>query len=147
MGIGKRIQQCNPILEGFGNSKTSRNDNSSRFGKYVKMFFDLTEDKVYGAVVKNYLLEKSRIILVAKKERGYHIFYFMLRGAPQAILEEVKLWDPMTKKGMEHMKFKYLAGGGDYVSADERAFWQKHDEEGFDEVQKTFNSLKFEKEF
>ena len=79
---------CNPILEGFGNSKTSRNDNSSRFGKYVKMYFGLNEDKVFGAVVRNYLLEKSRVIMVAKKERGYHIFYFQLVGAPPDVLEK-----------------------------------------------------------
>jgi myosin heavy subunit len=78
---------CNPILEGFGNSKTSRNDNSSRFGKYVKMYFGLYVDKVFGAVVRNYLLEKSRVIMVSKHERGYHIFYFMLRGAPKEVLE------------------------------------------------------------
>jgi len=91
------------------------------------MFFSLTEDKVYGATVKNYLLEKSRVIMVANKERGYHIFYFMLRGATEEILKEVKLWDSKTNSGMAHMKFKHLAGGGDYVSEDERAFWQKHD--------------------
>ena len=77
--IGDRILACNPILEGFGNSKTCRNDNSSRFGKYVKMYFGLHEDKLFGATVKNYLLEKSRVIMVAHGERGYHVFYFLLR--------------------------------------------------------------------
>jgi len=60
------------------------------------MFFDKKEDKCYGAKVSNYLLEKSRIIMVAKKERGYHIFYFMLRGADDEILKKTKLWDPKT---------------------------------------------------
>lgn len=147
MDIGDRIQQCNPILEGFGNSKTSRNDNSSRFGKYVKMFFDKKEDKCYGAKVSNYLLEKSRIIMVAKKERGYHIFYFMLRGADDEILKKTKLWDPKTSQGLEHMKFKYLEGGGDYINEVERAKWETHDKEGFQDVQTKMNELKFEDHF
>jgi myosin-5 len=62
--IGDKILACNPILEGFGNAKTSRNDNSSRFGKYTLMYFGLHEDAIYGARVQNYLLEKSRIIKV-----------------------------------------------------------------------------------
>jgi myosin heavy subunit len=52
------------------------------------MYFGLNEDKVFGAVVRNYLLEKSRVIMVAKKERGYHIFYFQLVGAPPDVLEK-----------------------------------------------------------
>jgi myosin heavy subunit len=62
--IGDKILACNPILEGFGNAKTSRNDNSSRFGKYTLMYFGLNEDAIYGARVQNYLLEKSRIVKV-----------------------------------------------------------------------------------
>lgn len=63
--IGEKILACNPILEGFGNAKTVRNDNSSRFGKYTLMYFALYSNEVYGAKIKNYLLEKSRIIKVA----------------------------------------------------------------------------------
>jgi myosin heavy subunit len=76
--VEKRIIACDAFLEAFGNSGTSLNDNSSRFGKYVKMYFGLYEDKVFGAVIKNFLLEKSRVIKMAKKERGFHIFYMML---------------------------------------------------------------------
>ena len=50
------------MLEGFGNSKTLRNDNSSRFGKYIKLFFATDHDEVYRAITKNYLLEKSRVV-------------------------------------------------------------------------------------
>jgi myosin heavy subunit len=81
--IGEQILACNPVLEGFGNSKTLRNDNSSRFGKYIKLFFATEGDEVFGATTKNYLLEKSRVVSVAKDERGYHIFYFILKKMPE----------------------------------------------------------------
>lgn len=60
--IEKRILACNPVLEGFGNAKTVRNHNSSRFGKYVKMYYSLKQKKILGAETKPYLLEKSRIV-------------------------------------------------------------------------------------
>lgn len=96
--IGKKILDCNPILEGFGNSKTIRNNNSSRFGKYVLMYFGLREKKVFGAVIKNYLLEKSRVVKVAAAERGYHIFYFLIRGAKIELLETLYLVKPNKER-------------------------------------------------
>jgi myosin-5 len=78
--IGERILSTNPVLEAFGNARTARNDNSSRFGKYVKLYFELEGGSVQGAEIKNYLLEKSRVVGCTEKERNYHIFFFMMRG-------------------------------------------------------------------
>ena len=110
--IGEQILACNPILEGFGNAKTVRNDNSSRFGKYVLMYFAIHEDKVYGAQIKNYLLEKSRVVSVAPNERGYHIFYFLLGGCDLATLAELGLTGP-DGKALHWNKFNYLKTGGE----------------------------------
>jgi len=77
--IEQQVLQSNPILESFGNARTVRNDNSSRFGKFVEIQFTNTGSLV-GAVIQTYLLEKVRIITQNKGERNYHIFYEILQG-------------------------------------------------------------------
>ena len=77
--IEQQVLQSNPVLESFGNARTVRNDNSSRFGKFIEIQFDTT-GRLLGASVKTYLLEKIRLIRQAEGERNYHIFYELLNG-------------------------------------------------------------------
>ena len=80
-----KILACNPVLEAFGNAKTVRNDNSSRFGKYIKIFIKIGTKQIVGAYMETYLLEKSRVVSLAPGERSYHIFYQVLVGLNELI--------------------------------------------------------------
>jgi len=90
--IEQQVLQSNPILESFGNARTIRNDNSSRFGKFIEIRFTDTGTLV-GANIETYLLEKVRLVTQAEGERNYHIFYEILQGMEESDLERYFISD------------------------------------------------------
>ncbi|KDO28056.1 hypothetical protein SPRG_20216 [Saprolegnia parasitica CBS 223.65] len=91
--LEQKVLDSNPLLESFGNAKTLRNDNSSRFGKFIEIQFD-HHGKIGGAEIMNFLLEKTRIVTQNIGERNYHIFYQLLAGADAATKSQLHLTRP-----------------------------------------------------
>ncbi|XP_062474993.1 unconventional myosin-XV [Pezoporus occidentalis] len=121
------ILEATPLLESFGNAKTVRNDNSSRFGKFVEIF--LEDGLICGAITSQYLLEKSRVVFQAKSERNYHIFYEMLAGLPVQQRQRYCLQGAET--------YYYLNQGGNCEIPG------KNDEEDFHRLLNTMEALSF----
>ncbi|KAM3925892.1 unconventional myosin-Va isoform 4-T4 [Leptodactylus fuscus] len=88
--VEEKVLASNPIMEAIGNAKTTRNDNSSRFGKYIEIGFD-KRYRIIGAHMRTYLLEKSRVVFQADEERNYHIFYQLCASASLPEFSVLKL--------------------------------------------------------
>ena len=88
--LEQKVLNTNPMLEAFGNAKTLRNDNSSRFGKFIKIQFS-DSGRIIGAAMERYLLEKTRVINHKHGERNFHIFYQFLRGSTSETLKAMDL--------------------------------------------------------
>ena len=110
LGITDRILFASPILEAFGNAKTLRNNNSSRFGKWMVLSFD-QYNILHSSNIISYLLEKSRVTQRDLKERNYHIFYQILRGIDK---ETLRSWNIIP----ETRQYRFLATDNDFEAVD-----------------------------
>ncbi|XP_073223667.1 myosin-9-like isoform X2 [Cicer arietinum] len=105
--VEQQVLESNPVLEAFGNAKTIRNNNSSRFGKFIEIQFDKS-GRISGAAIRTYLLERSRVCQVNDPERNYHCFY-LLCAAPQEEIEKYKLGNPKSFHYLNQSKCYELA--------------------------------------
>ncbi|CAH7455507.1 myosin-14 isoform X2 [Phodopus roborovskii] len=114
--LERQLLQANPILEAFGNAKTVKNDNSSRFGKFIRINFDVA-GYIVGANIETYLLEKSRAIRQAKDECSFHIFYQLLGGAGEQMKADLLL-EPCSH-------YRFLTNGPSSSPGQERELFQE----------------------
>uniref|UniRef100_A0A4W6CF29 Methyl-CpG binding domain protein 3b n=1 Tax=Lates calcarifer TaxID=8187 RepID=A0A4W6CF29_LATCA len=123
--VEERVLASNPIMESIGNAKTTRNDNSSRFGKYIEIGFGRKGD-IIGANMRTYLLEKSRVVFQASAERNYHIFYQLCASRELPEMRSLKLDAPEILSAVLHLGNVNIQASGrssdwSYIDADDRS--------------------------
>ncbi|XP_059660383.1 myosin-9-like [Cornus florida] len=109
--VEQQVLESNPVLEAFGNAKTVRNNNSSRFGKFVEIQFD-KHGRISGAAIRTYLLERSRVCQISDPERNYHCFYLLCAAPPEEI-EKYKLGNPKSFHYLNQSNCYELVGVSD----------------------------------
>ncbi|CAD8075420.1 unnamed protein product [Paramecium sonneborni] len=103
--IEQQVFASNPLLEAFGNAKTARNDNSSRFGKFIHLYFNPVTKRITNAKIDNYLLEKSRVVKLSQVERNYHIFYQLIAAQiPDLKLGQAKQYHYLKQGDLKFVK-------------------------------------------
>uniref|UniRef100_A0A673ZXC0 Myosin VC n=1 Tax=Salmo trutta TaxID=8032 RepID=A0A673ZXC0_SALTR len=130
--VEDKVLASNPITEAIGNAKTTRNDNSSRFGKYTEISFD-RRYQIIGANMRTYLLEKSRVVSQSENERNYHIFYQMCACAEQSEFKSLRL--------LSADEFRYTCMGG------ETGIEGVDDRKDMEETRRTFSLLGLTEDF
>ncbi|KAL8215013.1 hypothetical protein R6Q57_004462 [Mikania cordata] len=109
--VEQQVLESNPVLEAFGNAKTVRNNNSSRFGKFVELQFD-KHGRISGAAIRTYLLERSRVCQISDPERNYHCFYLLCAAPPEEV-KKYKLGDPKSFHYLNQSNCYELVGVND----------------------------------
>ncbi|KAH8047669.1 hypothetical protein JL722_12930 [Aureococcus anophagefferens] len=121
--IAERMVASNPLLEAFGNAKTLRNDNSSRFGKFTRFDFAMNSAVINGGHIENLLLEKVRVVEQAPGERNYHVFYQLCRGASKGLLEGAAAMG-LAGAALEPASHGYSSGCADVAHLDDAEEFQ-----------------------
>jgi len=131
------VLKCDPILEVFGNAKTIKNDNSSRFGKLITLRLNGESMRIYHSSIKNYFLEKSRIISQSPGERNFHIFYQFITFISEEQRTQFRL-KSNTGHPYRADDFQYLTQKDKQTLPNDRGMWET--------LIQAFNSLNFSKE-
>jgi myosin-5 len=139
LSVMQRVLQSNPVLEAFGNARTLRNDNSSRFGKFIELGFNRA-GHLKGAKVQTYLLEKVRLAFHAAGERNYHIFYQLLRGCTEADHAKYEFHEGITG-GLDLPNYFHYTGQGGAPHLREFT-----DESGYEHTKKAMRRLGWSEE-